>query len=67
MPGRRPFNYDHEHRRRGGKTLVESAHKVKLLCGHETTGFPVAIYPSRRELYVCPEGCGLQKSKAKSS
>ena len=46
-------------------TLVEGPPSVKLKCGHETTAHPVAIYPDRRKLFTCPEGCGLQKSVAR--
>lgn len=61
-------NFDrqkHEHRQaaRADNVLRETADATPLMCGHEAHGQPVAIYPNRRKLYVCPQGCGLQKGK----
>lgn len=42
--------------RPGGTGAVGS---TKLACGHETHLEPVAIFPNRRKLWSCPEGCGL--------
>jgi hypothetical protein len=33
---------------------------VTLKCGHTTQAQPVVIHPSKRKLYRCPDGCGLQ-------
>lgn len=38
----------------------------ELACGHtipQQTG-PVVIFPTRRRLYECPEGCGLVEGAA---
>lgn len=43
----------------------ESAHTTKLRCGHVAHGYPLAIYANRKGLYVCPEGCGLQKASTR--
>jgi hypothetical protein len=37
----------------------------KLMCGHYVTSHPVAIYPSRRELYNCPVCKKLVKALAR--
>lgn len=47
--------------RRGGSGRVGP---ILLKCGHETHALePVAIFPDRRKLYSCPNGCGLQEPK----
>lgn len=58
------MNVDHSkrsrlHNRREHNVLVETARRMKLKCGHVAKGHPVAIYPDRRELWRCPESCGL--------
>jgi hypothetical protein len=49
--------------RKSDNVLRETAGSTELVCGHFAQGQPVAIYPSKRKLYLCPKGCGLQKSK----
>jgi hypothetical protein len=39
--------------------------RTKLLCGHYVTSHPVAIFPSRRELYKCPHCNKLVKALAR--
>lgn len=63
---KRGLRYDVRERQARGKqdnVLRETAGTTALVCGHSTRSQPVAIYPSRRKLYDCPEGCGLQKDK----
>lgn len=49
--------------RKSDNVLRETASGTPLVCGHVAQGQPVAIYPSKRKLFQCPKGCGLQKSK----
>ena len=60
-------NYDRNKRvgKMGDNVLRETAGGTLLVCGHTARSQPVAIYPSRRKLYACPEGCGLQKDKSR--
>ena len=64
----RPIDHNKVTRRYHGldnNVLIEPARAVKLKCGHSVHGHPIAICPDRRELYVCPEGCGLQRTRAR--
>lgn len=65
MPHRTGRNWDNLNRvdRKPDNVLRETANGTPLMCGHVALGQPVAIYPSKRKLYQCPKGCGLQKSK----
>lgn len=52
--------------KRFGNVAHEQAKLVNLVCGHQTGAHPVAIFPDRRKMYACPEGCkGLQKAKSR--
>lgn len=60
------MNLDHTnsrlHNRFRNNVLIEEVRKMKLKCGHVAKGYPVAIYPDRRELWRCPRGCGLVRA-----
>ena len=60
-------NYDRSRRvsKMADNVLRETADATELVCGHFARSQPIAIYPSQRKLYDCPEGCGLQKDKAR--
>ena len=51
-------------RRRNNVARIEPR-TTKLLCGHFVTSHPIAIYPSRRELYDCPHCKRLVKAVAR--
>lgn len=35
-----------------------------LKCGHESHGYALVVHPdTRKNLYGCPKGCGLQRRK----
>jgi len=61
------IRYERNRRRRrfSNNAAREEAATVRLLCGHEVTGFPLAVYPNGRRLFACPEGCGLRKERAR--
>lgn len=65
MPNRHGRNWANLNRmdRKTDNVLRETANGTPLVCGHVAQGQPVAIYPNRRKLYNCPQGCGLQKAK----
>jgi hypothetical protein len=62
-------NADYRRNKLVGK-LKDNVHRQpseghKLACGHYAVTNPVVIYPSGRKMYQCPEGCGLQKGRAR--
>lgn len=52
-------------RMRSNNVGVSQPKRKKLVCGHYVVGHPVAIYPSRRELYACPVCKKLVKALAR--
>lgn len=41
----------------------ESSRPILLRCKHEVTGQPLATKADGTRLYLCPEGCGLQRAR----
>lgn len=62
----RKVNWERGYSDRGiGNVARDPSTLTQLACGHTTGLAPVAIYPDRRKLYDCPQGCGLQKGRGR--
>lgn len=62
MSGNRKTTHPHYSERRRNNVVRIEAGKTKLLCGHYASSHPIAIYPSGRKLYNCPECQTLVKA-----